>query len=155
MRSSFRKQSKPICTTGNISSDLKSSDFSLLCVSALCFSRWALTEKTAAEWAACEPDTQWQVRCPCLSCLFSRPHRRTSASLTPIAVRPSMAHIPTSDSIPWILSFTNYKMRKCSGRTTLFLQRLNWVVHSTQNEHFKPCIIITIINIYVLIIDWI
>lgn len=52
------------------------------------FSRWALTEKTAAAWAVCVEDIRWGVRCRCLSCRFSQPPRRTSASLTRTVVRP-------------------------------------------------------------------
>lgn len=52
------------------------------------FSRWALTEKTAAVWAVCVEDIRWGVRCRYLSCRFSQPPRRTSASLTRTVVRP-------------------------------------------------------------------
>lgn len=67
-----------------------------ICLTCVRFHRWVLIETTAVAVAsvavACEEHTRWPVRFLCLSCLFSRPLHRTSASLTHTVVRHS-AHL--------------------------------------------------------------
>lgn len=67
-----------------------------ICLTCVRFHRWVLIETTAvavaSAAAACEEHTRWPVRFLCLSCLFSRPLHRTSASLTHTVVRHS-AHL--------------------------------------------------------------